>query len=222
MSDWKEIPDYPNYHINIHTLSVKNVFTNRVLMIRKGLIQLCNDRERITINMPRLLFCATRGVKPKLVPRDILIIMEDGYPTAYDRKTYMSDKMKDVYAKVNKTPLESYTNARVFIDLVITAIQSNDYTHIIKELYSYRKKLIGHIIKNGVMRNENDAEELASAAIERTLTNIISGTLVFFPYQYMYGTARGISADIHRAKKHTREFVESNSNYRSYDKARSI
>lgn len=222
INEWKEIPGYPNYQINTRTLTVKNIPASRDLVIRKGMVQLRGDMGSITINMPRLLFCVNRNINPNAVPRDILIVLDGGYPVAYDRKEYMSTKTKDRYAKTNKTPIESYSNAREWINTVILAIQTKDYTHVIKELYGYSDKLIGHVMRNGVMRNENDAKELASAAIERTLTSIISGTLVFFPYQYMYGAARGIAGDIHRAKKATREFVRSNSNYRSYDEARSI
>lgn len=68
------------------------------------------------------------------------------------------------------------------------------------------------------MRNENEAIELASVAIERTISNIISGVLVFFPFQYMYGVAKGISMDVHRAEKATRDFIRSNPNYKSYEK----
>lgn len=218
MDEWKEIPGYPNYQINISTLDVKNISTNKTLVIRKGLVQLCGDVDRVSINIPRLLFCATRGINPNQVPRNILILMEDGNPVAYDRNTYMSEKIKNVYhEKSNKSPLEYYLNGRKFIDKVINAIQSDDYSLVVKELYSYYDKLVGRIIKNGLMRVESEAKELASEAIERVIKNIMSGTLVFFPYQYMYSIAKGIVINIRIAEKSTREFVRSNSNYKSYD-----
>lgn len=131
----------------------------------------------------------------------------------------MSEKIKSVYhERANRDPLESYMNARDFIDNVISSMESKDYTTVAKRLYGYRKHLIGRIIKNGVMRNEDEAVELASAAIERTISNIISGVLVFFPFQYMYGVAKGISSDIHRAEKKSRDFIRSNPNYKSYEK----
>lgn len=223
MTEWKSIPGYSNYQINMFTLSVKNISTNKELILRKGMVQLIGENGNITINVPRLLFCVTRGINPHQVPRNIIVVIEDGCPVAYDRSTYMSDKIKAInHEKVNKTPLESYMNARNFIDSIISAMESQNYTSVAKYLYGYRTKLIGRIIKNGVMRKESDASELASAAIERTISNIISGVLVFFPFQYIYGVAKGISMDIHRAERKTRDFIRSNPNYKSYDKRRAV
>lgn len=200
--EWKSVPGYSNYQLNIATLSVRNLSTNKNLVLRKGMVQLIGENGNICINMPRLLFCVSKGIPPRLVPRNIIIVIENGYPVAYDRSEYMSEKIKSVYhERANQDPLESYMNARDFIDNVISSMESKDYTTVAKRLYGYRKQLIGRIIKNGVMRNEDEAVELASAAIERTISNIISGVLVFFPFQYMYGVAKGISADIHRAEK---------------------
>ncbi|WP_289292522.1 MULTISPECIES: hypothetical protein [Bacteroides] len=221
--EWKSIPGYSNYQINTHTLSVKNLNTGKELMIRKGMVRLISNKGNVTINMPRLLFCVTKNITPNQVPRNIIIVIEDGMPVAYDRSSYMSDKIKSVYLeKANKTPIESYMNARAFIDSVITAMETKDYTHVVKHLYGHRTKLLGRVIKNGVMKDEDEAKELVSAAIERTISNIISGVLVFFPFQYMYGVAKGISIDIHRAEKEMRSFIRSNPNYRSYDKSRAI
>lgn len=217
--EWKPIPDYPNYQINIRTLSVRNLYTGKDLMIRKGMVNLISKKGNVTINIPRLLFCATKNVAPIQVPRNIIIVLEDGIPVAYDRSSYMSDKIKSVYLeKVNKTPIESYVNARAFINSVITAMETKDYTHVAEHLYGHKTKLLGRIIKNGVMKNEDEAKELVSAAIERTISNIRSGVLVFFPFQYMYGVAKGISQDIHRTEKKMRSFIRSNPNYRAYDK----
>lgn len=217
--EWKSVPGYSNYQLNIATLSVRNLSTNKNLVLRKGMVQLIGENGNICINMPRLLFCVSKGIPPQLVPRNIIIVIENGYPVAYDRSEYMSEKIKSVYhERANRDPLESYMNARDFIDNVISSMESKDYTTVAKRLYGYRKHLIGRIIKNGVMRNEDEAVELASAAIERTISNIISGVLVFSPFQYMYGVAKGISSDIHRAEKKSRDFIRSNPNYKSYEK----
>lgn len=217
--EWKSVPGYSNYQLNISTLSVRNLSTNKNLVLRKGMVQLIGKNGNISINIPRLLFCVSKGVDPRRVPRNIIVVLENGHPVAYDRSSYMSGKIKSVYhEKTNQNPLESYTNARNFIDNIISAMESGDYTTVVKSLYGYRDKLIGRIMKNGVMRNENEAIELASAAIERTVSNIVSGVLVFSPFQYMYGVAKGISMDIHRAEKVTRDFIRSNPNYKSYEK----
>ena len=217
--EWKSVPGYPNYQINIATLSVRNLSTSKNLVLRKGMVQLIGKNGNISINIPRLLFCVSKGIDPRMVPRNIIVVIENGYPIAYERSEYMSEKIKSVYhEKANQVPLESYMNARDFIDSVISAMEYNDYTTVAKHLYGYRKRLIGRIMKNGVMRNEDEAVELASAAIERTISNIISGVLVFFPFQYLYGVARGISMDIHRAEKAARDFIRSNPNYKSYEK----
>ena len=217
--EWKSVPGYSNYQLNIATLSVRNLSTNKNLVLRKGMVQLISKSGNISINIPRLLFCVSKGIEPQRVPRNIIVVLENGYPVAYDRSAYMSEKIKSVYhEKTNRTPLESYTNARNFIDNVISAMESGNYTTIVKSLYEYRNKLIGRIMKNGVMRNENEAIELASVAIERTISNIMLGVLVFFPFQYMYGVAKGISMDVHRAEKATRNFIRSNPNYKSYEK----
>ncbi|MFK2716278.1 hypothetical protein ACIXUF_11980 [Bacteroides fragilis] len=200
--EWKSVPGYSNYQLNISTLSVRNLSTNKNLVLRKGMVQLIGKNGNISINIPRLLFCVSKGVDPRRVPRNIIVVLENGHPVAYDRSSYMSGKIKSVYhEKTNQNPLESYTNARNFIDNIISAMESGDYTTVVKSLYGYRDKLIGRIMKNGVMRNENEAIELASAAIARTVSNIVSGVLVFFPFQYMYGVAKGISMDVHRAEK---------------------
>lgn len=60
--EWKSVPGYSNYQLNISTLSVRNLSTNKNLVLRKGMVQLIGKNGNISINIPRLLFCVSKGV----------------------------------------------------------------------------------------------------------------------------------------------------------------
>ena len=62
--EWKSVPGYSNYQLNIATLSVRNLSTNKNLVLRKGMVQLIGENGNICINMPRLLFCVSKGIPP--------------------------------------------------------------------------------------------------------------------------------------------------------------
>ena len=104
--EWKSVPGYSNYQLNMATLSVRNLSTNKNLVLRKGMVQLIGKNGNISINIPRLLFCVSKGVDPRRVPRNIIVVLENGHPVAYDRSSYMSGKIKSVYhEKTNQNPL---------------------------------------------------------------------------------------------------------------------
>lgn len=217
MEEWKSIPGMPLYEMNLQDLSVKNVKMGKYMTITDNRVGLRNNKGHIRISIPRLLFCVQNGIEPERLTRSTIIVLEDGKPVVYERNSYMSKKIKAVYCeKSNKNPLESYLNAQAYINIVIDAMKTKDYTLVAKSLYDYKGVLIGRIMKNNIMHNKDDATELVSIVIENTLSRMISGTIVLFPFQYMYSAAKRMAAAVHKKDKETKDYIRNNYTYRKY------
>lgn len=119
----------------------------------------------------------------------------------------MSQKIQEVCAIKRTVPaIEVYTRAKKYLGKVIDAIETNDYTLIINEMYSHLTLLKKRLVKNGVVPY-SEVDELCYATVERVIGYIKQGTIVFEPYNYLYSTAKEMAFDARKAKRRTVEII---------------
>lgn len=207
-TEWKMIPGYPRYEMNISTLQVRVIKSGRVLSTRGGAVTISRNAKYICLSLPKLLFFVDRNIEPSTdAVKDVIMTNENGRIVVYEKSEYMSQKIQEVYAIKRTIPaIEVYTRAKKYLGKVIDAIEANDYTLILNEMYSHLPLLKKRLVKNGVVPY-SEVDELCYAAVERVVGYIKQGTIVFEPYNYLYSTAKGMAFDARKAKRKTVEII---------------
>lgn len=112
-TEWKMIPGYPRYEMNISTLQVRVIKSGRVLSTRGGAVTISRNAKYICLSLPKLLFFVDRNIEPSTdAVKDVIMTNENGRIVVYEKSEYMSQKIQEVYAIKRTIPaIEVYTES---------------------------------------------------------------------------------------------------------------
>jgi len=215
---WIKIPGYESYVICKETLQIKNIVTGNIMSRTHGSVRLSCKGKQKNYTPQRLLYCAVNGYDVDKVPNSIIVAKdENGELKAYTRKDF-SSKLIFKSNKTRKFPSESYHEIKNFIEIVLRYQDTGKTDELITTLYGYEEKAVRYCINNRYVCNESEALELVDMAIEKTVSNIVSGNIVVYPFKYIVSIVKLVKRELNKRKR----IEKSLEDIRIYEKKRII
>lgn len=208
---WLEIVWFSNYLMNPDTLVIRNVLKDRILKVNgRKQVALINHDGQYSITIPRLLFSVINGISPKKVPVNFFIVIEENKPAVYNMSEYLYKKKMECRKRrvEDIDPLQIYREERDFIDKIIVSLETENMDFVFSEIYKHNDGIVSYLLNSSLVCNKDAAHEIASCALETTIEHIISGKVVFKPFEYIKNVARFLAMRVRSDKKKQRAFFD--------------
>lgn len=177
---WEEIPGFSRYRINIATREIQSSAKSRgrewrPLTIRQsGNVWIRSDKNKPYAGSPaRILYCALHKINPLRLDRNLYVTeAKDGTLRLCDSREFNQYRLKNKPTRTEGYIKGEYQKAKRVIDLILDAYESENYTPVVSEIWSYEAKVKDFLRARGLAYNNDKIEEIWMQVFDITIDAI--------------------------------------------------
>lgn len=177
---WATIPGFSKYRINTETREIQSINRSRGKEWRtikaqgNGAICIKADKGKSYTAQPnRFCYCALHNINPLRLDSHLYVTeAADGTLRLLDSREFNQFRIKDRPTRSEAYLKGEYEKAKRVIDIILAAYQTENYTQVVTEIWSYEGKVKDFIKARGLAFAADKIEEIWMQVFDITLDAI--------------------------------------------------